>query len=188
MVLLSLVAEAPMHPYRMQQLIRERQKDQVVNVAQRNSIYQTIDRLQRAGLIEVLETARDENRPERNVYGITEQGAETLQRWLRDMLSTPAREFPEFPAALAFLPMVSAKDALAHLEARVAALDQALARMDAGLVGADLPRLFLLEEEYTRAVTAAELRWVRALIDDLRSGAVTWDDAWLRTFAESFQG
>ena len=63
MVVLGLLAEAPMHPYRMQQLIKERGKDTVVNVAQRNSVYQTIDRLLRAGLIAVRETSQDARGP-----------------------------------------------------------------------------------------------------------------------------
>src|SRR5262245_46087896 len=74
MAVLALVVEAPMHAYRMQQLIKERHKDDVVNVAQRNSIYQTIDRLLRDGLIAVKETSREENRPERTVYEITKAG------------------------------------------------------------------------------------------------------------------
>ncbi|HEX2184697.1 MAG TPA: PadR family transcriptional regulator, partial [Chloroflexota bacterium] len=82
MVVLALLAEAPMHAYRMQQLIKEREKDKVVNVAQRNSIYQTIDRLRRAGLIAVRETWREERRPERTVYEITPYGSETLEQWL----------------------------------------------------------------------------------------------------------
>jgi len=64
MVLLASVAEAPMHPYRMQQLIKERGKDKIANVAQRNSVYQTIEHLHRAGLIAVRATARDERRRE----------------------------------------------------------------------------------------------------------------------------
>ena len=32
LVVLALLYEAPMHPYRMQQLIKERGKDEVVNV------------------------------------------------------------------------------------------------------------------------------------------------------------
>ena len=102
---LGLLYEAPMHPYRMQQLIKERGKDEVINVRERASIYQTIDRLQLAGLIMVAETTRDEKRPERTVYRLTEEGRETTRDWLCEMLSTPAREFPAFPAALAFLPL-----------------------------------------------------------------------------------
>ncbi|HEX2037717.1 MAG TPA: PadR family transcriptional regulator [Chloroflexota bacterium] len=176
MVVLALLAEAPMHAYRMQQLIKEREKDKVVNVAQRNSIYQTIDRLRRAGLIAVRETARDERRPERTVYEITPYGSETLEQWLREMLSTPAREFPEFPAALAFLPLLDPCDVRQRLERRVTLLEEELAQLDAELAGAggSLPRIFLVEVEYARAVTAAELAWVRALVDDLRSGRLTW--------------
>jgi DNA-binding PadR family transcriptional regulator len=180
-ILLTLLAEAPMHAYRMQQLIEERHKNDIVNVAQRNSVYQTIDRLHRAELIGVRETVRDERRPERTVYEITEQGTATLRQWLRTMLSTPAREFPEFPAALACLPMLSPEDVLSQLEARVAALEEALAQVDPQAAGEafSLPRLFLIEDEYRHAVLQAELQYTRALVADLRSGALTWDGEWL---------
>jgi DNA-binding PadR family transcriptional regulator len=184
LAVLGMLAEAPMHAYRMQQLIKERGKEQVINVAQRNSIYQTIDRLRRAGLVEVRETSRDERRPERTVYQITPAGAATLQRWLRIMLSTPAREFPEFPAALAFLPLLSPTDVREQLERRAARLEEMLARQAAEVAAVpDLPRLFLLEDEYLRAVAEAELAWIRGLVDDLDSGKVTWDDVFLRQFA-----
>src|SRR6516162_4078001 len=93
MVVLSLVSEEPMHPYRMQTLIKERGKDQIANVAQRNSVYQTIAALRRAGLIRIRETSREERRPERTVYEVTEKGRRTLPMWMRTALSTPAPEF-----------------------------------------------------------------------------------------------
>jgi DNA-binding PadR family transcriptional regulator len=153
MAVLALVTEAPMHAYRMQQLIKERRKDDVINVAQRNSIYQTIERLRRDELIVVRETVREERRPERIVYEITEQGMATLRQWLRTMLSTPAREFPEFPAALACLPMLTPEDVLKQLEARAIALEAAIAKLDpqAASEASGLPRLFLVEDELTGA-------------------------------------
>ena len=63
-----------MHPYRMQALIRARGKDRVANVAQKNSVYQTIEALLRAGLIAVQGTVRDDNRPERTLYATTAAG------------------------------------------------------------------------------------------------------------------
>jgi DNA-binding PadR family transcriptional regulator len=177
MAVLSLVCEAPMHAYRMQQLIKERHKDDVINVAQRNSVYQTIDRLLRDGLIAVRETAREENRPERTVYEPTETGRDTLRQWMRTMLSTPAREFPEFPAALAFLPVLPPEEARAALEERAAALAARVAALDHDVVegGKFLPRLFLVETEHQRAVVKAELDHVEGLVDDLRTGRLTWD-------------
>ncbi|WP_229803132.1 PadR family transcriptional regulator [Planobispora rosea] len=175
--LLCLVAEEPMHAYRMQQLIKERHKDDVVNVAQRNSVYQTIERLLRDGLIAVRGTSREENRPERTVYELTGTGRETLKQWMRTMLSTPAREFPEFPAALAFLPGLEPGEALAALRERLNSLEARLSTLDGELAEGRtfLPRVFLVETEYQRAVVEAELGYVRALVDDLRAGEVTWD-------------
>src|SRR5262245_52526847 len=94
MAVLSMLTEAPMHAYRMQQLIKERHKDDVINVTQRNMIYQTIDRLLRDGLIEVEATERASRRPERTTYRITEAGRAILRDWLDTMVSTPAREYP----------------------------------------------------------------------------------------------
>lgn len=174
-VVLALLAEEPMHAYRMQQMLTTRRKDQVANIAQRNSVYQTIDRLARAGLVEVRETTRDERRPERTVYAITDEGTATFRGWMEQTLSTPAREYPIFPAALAEVAMLSPREVLRAIEQRAAALAEKLEKADADLAAAAmLPRVLLLENEYDRAVTRAELDWLRSLIDDLRSGRLSW--------------
>lgn len=181
MVVLALVTEGPMHPYRMQALIKERGKDHIANVAQRNSVYQTIAALLRAGLITVRETSRDERRPERTVYEVTAEGRRTLQAWIRAALSTPAREFPDFPAALSLAAVVSPTELRALLETRVRPLAKRLAELEQPVPG--LPRLFLIESEYMAAVARAEIEWLRALIADLRSGRLTWSERWLEQVA-----
>ena len=170
-----------MHPYQMQRLIKERAKDEVVNVERRASLYQSIHQLHRAGLIAVKETQREEKWPERTVYALTDKGRETLESWMRDGLATPAQEFPEFPAILSFIAALSPEDALRQLEKRAEALAEKIAQVDAALREADwVPRLFLLELEYMRAMLDAELTWVRALVNDLRSSEITWDSEKLR--------
>ena len=190
LAILVLLAEEPMHPYRMQQLIKERGKDLVINVQRRASLYQTIQRLLRAGLIAVKETSREENRPERTVYELTEQGLETARDWLTSMLSKPKEEFPEFPAALSLLPLLEVGEVLRCLEEREAALAEKLYRLDSILreEGPALPRLFLLEIEYLHFMLEAEVKWVRSLIGDLRSGRIAWDEEWLRRQADSGKG
>jgi DNA-binding PadR family transcriptional regulator len=182
LAVLVLLHEAPMHPYRMQRLIKDRGKDQVINVGQRASLYQTISQLLREGLITFWGTTQQEGFPERTVYKLTDKGHETAVAWMRDMLSTPDPEFPEFPAAVSLLPLLRPEDALAQLEKRAGRLESQIAAIDAeGLATAgSLPRLFLLEDEYRRAVLAAELGWVRAVSADLRSGQLTWNDEWMR--------
>jgi DNA-binding PadR family transcriptional regulator len=185
MVLLALLFEAPMHPYRMQQMIKERGQDQLVNVAQRNSVYQALDRLVRDGLTRPGGTAREQGRPERTVYEITPDGEATLRRWLTAMLPAPAREFPEFPAALAFLPILEPAAVRELLSRRVTALEEKLA----GVVGQappGLPRLFLIEDEYRAAMIRAEVAWLQGLIAELASGSLTWDEALIQTTLAEF--
>ncbi|HVU13789.1 MAG TPA: PadR family transcriptional regulator [Phototrophicaceae bacterium] len=185
LAVLALLHEEPMHPYKMQRLIKERGKDQVIKVEQRASLYQTIDQLLRADLITFWETARAEGFPERTVYKLTDKGRQTAIVWLREMISMPAQEYPEFPAAISLLPLLTPEDAVQQLEQREARLRQQMAAQDQEIAAyaSDLPRLFLLESEYMRAVWEAELNWVRSLIADLRSGAITWSHEWLKPFA-----
>lgn len=177
LAILALLYEAPMHPYRMQQLIKERSKDKVINVERRASLYQTINQLERAGLITVQQTEREERRPERTIYKLTDKGIHTTLDWLRAILSTPTQEYPEFPAAVSFLPLLTPEDALRQLEAREAALAARLAALNSELQYAleILPRLFMLEDELVIATLDAELKWVRSIIGDLRSGNLIWE-------------
>jgi len=182
-----MLYESPMHPYRMQQLIKDRGKQEVINVSQRASLYQTINRLEREGLISARKIAKAENRPERTIYEITAVGTETLRGWVRDMLATPVKEYPEFPAALSVICLLPVKDALAQLRKRTEVLEAELKRVDADLIQVSfLPRLFLLEMELIRAQVATELTWVKTVVSDLYTGKLTWTEAWLRKMAAKY--
>ncbi len=171
-----------MHPYRMQRLIKDRGKDQVINVEQRASLYQTINQLLRADLITFWETTREEGFPERTLYRLTDKGHETAVSWMREMLSTPSREYPDFPAAISLIPLLTPEDAVEQLVRRETKLTDQIATVDKDIQVLDLPRLFLLESEYMRVVLEAELNWVRGLIHDIRSGQLTWNQDWMRPF------
>src|SRR5690349_9443803 len=92
MAILLLLAHEPMHPYGLRQRVQEWDKDRVINVTQRNAVYQTVDRLQRSGLVRLKEMSRHEKRPERAVYEATPEGAELALEWLADMLAIPVPE------------------------------------------------------------------------------------------------
>jgi len=181
LAVLVLLYEAPMHVYGMQQLIKKRGEAEVINVTQPNSLYQTIARLERSGLLVAGSVGRDSKRPERTIYELTDAGKTTLVQWTREMLSAPSREFPEFPAAISVLPVLTPKDALTQLERRIAVLEPEIARLHARIAASHfLPRLFQLEVELLHAQAAAELRWVQGVADDLRAGRLTWSKAWLK--------
>jgi DNA-binding PadR family transcriptional regulator len=187
LIVLWLLYEQPQHVYRMQKLIEAQGKDRVVNVRARASLYQTIERLRRLGLVEVVETVRTASHPERIVYGITDAGREAAREWLREMLSSTGGEFPDFIAAVSILFGLEPDDAQRQLELRAERLEAELAATEAEIAGVpDLPRLFLLEEEYRRTVLQAELAWLRGVIEDLRAGRLTWSEEWLREIGAAF--
>lgn len=177
LAVLALAAEAPMHPYRMQQLIRERGKDQVVNVGQRSQLYKTIDRLVRDGLLAAQGTEREATRPERTVYAATDAGRDLAVTWTLDMLTAPRHEFAEFTAALAYLPLLSTDVAVDALALRLADRRAELDRMRDELrrVSAGLPRVVLIENEYALAHLETDVAWIAKVLEDLRTGALAWN-------------
>ncbi len=176
LAVLGLLQVGPLHPYGIQRLIKLWGKDKVVNVGQRANLYRVINRLHEAGLIVVRQTERDQQFPERTVYELTDEGRATAREWLTTMLSTPRNEFPEFPAALSFVMGLSPEESLAVLEERAEALRDIVAQHDRDLAehSGTLPRVTLLESEYLRTVTEAELHWVDGVMDDLRNGSLRW--------------
>ena len=162
-----------MHPYRMQALIEQRGKDKVANVAQRNSVYQTIVALLRAGLITIRGTSREERRPERTVYEATDEGRRILRTWIREGLASVAREFPEFPAVLSLPdPTLRPEEMAALLQERMATIETRLREVRTPPPG--LPRIFVLEDEYMAAIYRAEVAWLRRVVADLRSGSLAF--------------
>ena len=188
LIVLWQLFQGPMHVYRMQKMFEAQGKDRVVNLRSRASLYQTLERLERHGLVEVHETRRAEGYPDRVVYAITDAGRDVARQWLREMLHDTEGEYPEFIAALSILFGLEPDDARAELELRAEKLQAALDATKRGLAVADtgLPRLFLLEEEYRKAMLEAELSWLGGVIDDLREGRLTWSEEWLRELADKF--
>lgn len=178
MAILGLLENGPLHPYGIQRLIKQWGKDQVVNVGQRTSLYRMIVRLEEAGLIAAGATERDERYPERTVYHLTDAGQEVCREWLAEILTTPRNEFPEFPAGLSFVMLLPPDVAGELLGRRRELLTQRIAELRRELEltvdGQPIPRFALLETEYQVAVTVAEAEWIGGVLEELRSGELTW--------------
>jgi DNA-binding PadR family transcriptional regulator len=172
---LSLLREAPMHPYQMQRLLRLRHKDDIL-VLKRGSMYHAIGRLMRDALIHVETTSREGKRPERTVYRITPAGVNAFLNALRNIVATPHRESSEFMAAMSFLVHLEPKEALRRLEDRARKLEAEITQRTAGLTAASLhvQRINLIESEYLIAMLKAEFVWVRGLEEEIRKGKLAW--------------
>lgn len=190
LTVLALLHYRPLHPYGVQRLIRLWGKDQVVNVAQRTSLYRTMERLAEAGLIATRGAERTQAYPERTVYEVTQEGRDTAREWLKEMLAVPRNEYPEFPAALSHLLLLEPETIAEVLGRRIDALSARLAEHEAALTAEGehgLPRITLLENEYLRAMTAAELQWLSSVVRDLKDGRLTWSPDQLVAIADALE-
>lgn len=181
LAVLGLLEIEPMHPYKIQQLIKQWNKDEFINVGQRATLYKMIARLEAAGLVAEHGTSRDAQYPERTSYALTDAGREASREWLAEMLSTRRNEYPEFPAALSFMMVLKPARVAELLAARRVVVQTEIERIE-GMFAyvqriADNPRAALIESEYTLVLAAAERDWLDRVIADLGDGTFAWDSA-----------
>jgi DNA-binding PadR family transcriptional regulator len=180
LAVMALLYERPMHPYEMVTLMRERGKYESVRLRY-SSLYSVVEALERKGLILPLETVREGRRPERTVYGLTEAGRVEFLSWLRELLREPAKEYTQFAAGLTFLPALLPDEAAVLLEERVRLLEEEVEEKRALLdtiIEQGLPRLFVVESEHELILREAELRWVRELVREIRTGTLNGMAQW----------
>jgi DNA-binding PadR family transcriptional regulator len=177
----------PMHPYQLQSIIRLTHKDDFLRLNP-GSLYNAIERLLQAGLIEVAQTTRSGRRPERTVYRITKRGCQEAIDWLRELLEKPGPDSTWFFAALSFLPALTPNETADQLQKRVAHLKTEISNFKEVLrtITPRAGRLNLIELEYALAMRAAELRWVNQIIAELKSGKLEWNPESVREHAAHF--
>ena len=176
MTVLRLLSEEQMHPYEMQQRIRERVYDHVVKVTH-GTLYHTVERLASQGLIEPVETSRDGRRPERTVYAITDAGRDVAYSQLSEFVMRPADEYPCFGMALSFIQMFSPEEAARLLAHRLKWLEGKYAAHGSvydTIAKQGLERVHVVEVEFLQAQLRAEVDFVRGLVDDISSGRLAW--------------
>lgn len=178
LTVLRMLCDGPMHPYEMQQRIRNCAYDHSVKITH-GSLYHSVERLATSGLIEPLETSREGRRPERTVYAVTSAGRDAAHIRLAELIARPAEEFPLFGTALAFINLLPQTEIARQLRYRAIALEALLAghqTANEALLKTGLDRYKLLDQEWSIARVRAELDFVRGLADDLDSGRLAWDD------------
>jgi DNA-binding PadR family transcriptional regulator len=185
LAVLSVLVERPMHPYEMASVLRARDKDRDMKIKW-GSLYTVVANLERHGLIEAVGSTRQGARPERTVYAITDAGRAELTDWVRELVSSPEREYPRFSAGLSVLGALGPDEAITLLRDRLARLAEELDAQRGALAahGREIPRLFLVEAEYDLVIRDAEAAWVRELLAELESGSFPGVEQW-RAYHES---
>jgi len=186
LAVLVLLYERPMHPYEMAATLRERRKEESIKLRY-GSLYTVIDLLVKAGFIAQKKTTREGNRPERTVYQINNAGQAEMRRWMREILSTPSKEYPQFEAGLSLLPALPPEEVIDVLETRIEFLKKDIEQIKAGFQQAkamELPALFSIESEYRLAGLETELGFVEKLIARIRKDGCGFLKQWRQWHAD----
>jgi DNA-binding PadR family transcriptional regulator len=177
--LLSLLAQQPMYPYEMAQMLRDRGKDKNFPINW-GSLYTVVANLAKYGFIEEAGTVREGRQPERTTYQITERGLAELRDWMTELLSVPEDERSGFVAALSEAGILPPDEVIGLLTTRLESLDKAnAAQQDDLKVWVErLPRILLVEAEYQLAMRVAQSQWLRGLLTELVEGTISGIDGW----------
>ncbi|TWP52692.1 PadR family transcriptional regulator [Lentzea tibetensis] len=166
LAVLAHLVMGPMHPYELGKQLKETGKDRNIKY-NRGSLYMVVEQLRKAGFIVEHETVKDTQRPERTVYALTDAGRDEMYDWMRQLVSDPQHEYPQFGVALSLIAVLSPTEAVELLRDRVGALAKEISetRSLIGKAGDDgVEWVFLVEEEYRISLLDAELRFVTGLI------------------------
>lgn len=176
MAALALLAERPMHPYEMYQLLLERHEDRIVKVRP-GSLYHAVERLQADGLVEVTGTEREGNRPERTTYALTAHGRTALTERITELVTTPVREYPLFTHGLSEAHNLPVDEAVVAFTTYADHLDQEIAELTAALDAArarGAEETYLLGADYLLHSTTTQRDWIRTLITRIETKDFTW--------------
>jgi DNA-binding PadR family transcriptional regulator len=176
---LALLVERPMHPYEMYQVLMSRGEGRVVKVRP-GSLYHTVYRLERHGLVRAVATERAGNRPERTVFEVTEAGEKALTERVTEMLTTPVNEFPIFPLAIGEAHNLPRTTVIALLRQRLTCLEADLTELASDIREMEerqVERMFWLEMSYTHELRMAEVAWLRRLLADLDAHVIPWPES-----------
>ena len=170
LAILVLLYERPMHPYEMATTLRERRKENSIRLNY-GALYAVIEQLLRQNFIAVREVLKEGRRPVKTIYELRSLGEAELIDWMRELVSSPSKEYPMFEAALSLLPALPPEEVIALLEIRIGLLEKTIEEIDKEkriCREMKLPRLFSLESEYYEAITLAEYEFSKDLLDDLK--------------------
>ena len=180
LAVLATVVQRPMHRYEMASVMRARGKDRDMDIKW-GSLYTVVQNLEKNGYLESIGITRQGARPERTVYQITDAGRDELVGWTRELIAEPEAEHTRFIAGLSVLAVLTPQDVVDLLRLRLDRLTETIDTLRRQLEQAsDVPRLFLIEDEYRIAMTRAEADWTRSLLDELSSGTFPHLDVWRR--------
>jgi DNA-binding PadR family transcriptional regulator len=166
-VILASIKEHPQHGYEIKKNIQHVLGGSINNKV----LYPTLKRFEEIGAVSRT-VERQEGKPDRHIYQLTDHGLELLQELLYDFTPTVARSEAEFLVRVSFFKLIECEVCLSILETRKAIVQENLAHLQ------DMYKM--AQEHHTtsyavdvvlfkKAQTQQELDWIQSLIQKVQS-------------------
>jgi len=167
--LLGLLVERPAHPYELTARLNERYPFLTV---QRSSVTTLVKSLAAAGLLRAQRPRRVGGRPARQAYELTAAGLDEFRARVTTQVEQAPAASSRFTLALAYIGILSRRNATAVLRRRIAALR--LERAAIPPLPRGMPEVHMIEAAYWKTVLDTEITW----LDTFASRIATRDIAW----------
>lgn len=162
---LGLLMDGPSHGY----ALRERLKGTLARIAplQGGTLYYTLDKLEKRGLVEGKGHAREGRRPRRRICAITAAGKRAFRKAALRLFEPEFRPFYPMHLAVWFRRHLDDADLAGAMAARRDSLREYADKVTAGEVRAgDRPEVAWLLDHVGRSVTATA-DWLDAVLEDI---------------------
>ncbi len=121
-LILGFFQEGEKNPYEIKKLYNELEMSKWFPIAD-SSIYATVTKLKRQGLIEGKEV-KGENSPKKTVYKITPKGEEELRNTVASYFEEPDYEFSKFEVGVLLMDLLSKEEIMKKLKALLSSIDK----------------------------------------------------------------
>ncbi|MBP2644391.1 MAG: transcriptional regulator, PadR-like family [Firmicutes bacterium] len=101
LIILGLLMGGEKHPYEMQHIMKMRKIDKFVSFY-KGSLYYAVDQLKEAGFIEVSQVIKEEKRPDKTIYKISEAGKKEFEDLLIQQMSKEEQQYDPLYTGLIF--------------------------------------------------------------------------------------
>ncbi|SEM61295.1 PadR family transcriptional regulator [Paenibacillus sp. OV219] len=175
LAVLSLLIEKPMHPYEISATMKQRGIPDVIKL-NNGSLYSVVESLLKQMWIVPLQTEREGKHPERTIYAPTDAGRAGFHEWIRELIYSPVKEYPHFPAALSLIGHIAPQETIELLHQRVGYIEKEIVERRASIelfLSRGLARIYIVEQQFILHQLESEFSWLQAFIREIKDGSFT---------------
>ncbi len=163
--------EGDKHPYEIQQIIQERHMEHYIKLA-KGSLYYAVDKLVELEHIAIREVIKDQTRPDKTIYYITEEGKAAFHDLLKKQFKSETTYYHPLYTALAFIHHGESSSILELLSARIEHTKYQLEMLKRvyNLYGKGASHGSVAIMENAHELCEVELKWLKQLYEDAKKG------------------